>query len=125
MDTDKQRLNSVTEAIIGCAYAVSNALGMGFLEKVYENALVIALRKAGLKVLQQVVYKVRYEGEVVGEYTADLVVEDAVLLELKAIREFDNVHMAVCLNYLRASGLTLCLLINFGKARVDVKRIVL
>ena len=85
----------------------------------------IALRKAGLKVLQQVVYKVRYEGQIVGEYIADLVVEDAVLVELKAIKEFDSVHTAMCLNYLRASGLTLCLLVNFGKARVDVKRIVL
>lgn len=125
MDTDKQRLNSVTEAIIGGAFAVSNALGLGFLEKVYEVALVVALRKAGLTVLQQVIYEVRHEGQIVGEYIADFVVKDAVLVELKAIKEFDSVHMAMCLNYLRASGLTLCLLINFGKAKVDVKRIVL
>lgn len=125
MDTDKQRLNSVTEAIIGGAFAVSNALGLGFLEKAYEVALVVALRKAGLTVLQQVIYEFRHEGQIVGEYIADFVVKDVVLVELKAIKEFDSVHMAMCLNYLRASGLTLCLLINFGKAKVDVKRIVL
>ena len=125
MDTDEHRLKALTETIIGCAFAVANALGVGFLEKVYENALVIELRKAGLKVLQQVEYEVRYEGQEVGKYIADLVIADTVLLELKAVKEFDNVHTAMCINYLKVSGLPLCLLINFGKSRVDVKRIAL
>lgn len=125
MENQLDKLNPLTEKIIGCAFAVANALGVGFLEKVYENALVIALRKAGLKVLQQVIYSVEFEGQVVGEYIADLVVEDQVVVELKAIKEFDNVHTAICINYLKVSKLPLCLLINFGKSRIDVKRIAL
>ncbi len=125
MENQLDKLNPLTEKVIGCAFAVANALGVGFLEKVYENALVIALRKAGLKVLQQVIYNVEYEGQVVGEYIADLVVEDQVIVELKAIKEFDNVHTAICINYLKVSKLPLCLLINFGKSRIEVKRIAL
>jgi GxxExxY protein len=125
MQTDKEHLNSLTEVIIGCAYAVANALGVGYLEKVYENALVVALRNAGLKVLQQVEYNVIYEGHNVGKYIADLVVNESVLVELKAVRDFEAVHTAICINYLKVSGLPLCLLINFGKARVEVKRIAL
>ncbi len=125
MENQLDKLNPLTEKIIGCAFAVANALGVGFLEKVYENALVIALRKAGLKVLQQVIYSVEFEGQVVGEYIADLVVEDQVVVELKAIKEFDNVHTAICINYLKVSKLPLCLLINFGKSRIDVNRIAL
>ncbi len=117
-------LNSLTEQIIGCAYVVSNGLGCGFLEKVYENALDHELRKAGLEVQRQFPIQVRYDGEVVGEYTADLLVEGDVLVELKAVKDFDDVHMAQCLNYLKATGLKLCLLLNFGKPRVDVKRVV-
>ncbi len=90
-----------------------------------QNALVLELRKAGLKVLQQVEYRVMYEGQEVGKYVADLVVNDTVLLELKSVKEFDAVHTAVCINYLKASGLKLCRLINFGKPRVDVRRIAL
>lgn len=125
MENQLDKLNPLTEKIFGCAFAVANALGVGFLEKVYENALVIALRKAGLKVLQQVIYSVEFEGQVVGEYIADLVVEDQVVVELKAIKEFDNVHTAICINYLKVSKLPLCLLINFGKSRIDVNRIAL
>ena len=117
-------LNELSEQIIGCAYAVSGGLGCGFLEKVYENALAHELRKAGLKVRQQCPIRIHYDGKLVGEYAADLVVEGSILVELKAVREFDEVHMAQCLNYLKATGLSLCLLVNFGKPRVDVKRIV-
>ena len=85
-----QDLNPITEKIIGCAYTVSNALGVGFLEKVYENALAHELRKVGMKVEQQRPIQVSYDGVVVGEYFADLVVEDSVLVELKAIKELDE-----------------------------------
>ncbi|MCC7508031.1 MAG: GxxExxY protein [Planctomycetes bacterium] len=125
MPEPESQLSALTERIIGCAYTVANTLGAGFLEKVYENSLAIELRKAGLKVLQQVEYRVMYEGQEVGKYVADLVVNDAVLLELKSVKEFDAVHTAMCINYLKVSGLSLCLLINFGKSRVEVKRIVL
>jgi len=103
---------------------VGHALGCGFLEKVYENALAIELQRRGVKVEQQHGVAVYYGGEVVGDFVADLLVEDHVVVELKAAKAVDDVHMAQCLNYLKATGLTVCLLINFGKPRVEVKRIV-
>jgi GxxExxY protein len=118
-------LNPVTEKIIGCAFTVSNALGAGFLEKVYENALALEIQKAGLKVLQQHPIQVWYDGVVVGEYFADLLVQDSVVVEIKAVKAFDETHWAQCLNYLKATGLRLCLLLNFGKPRLEIKRIVL
>jgi GxxExxY protein len=118
-------LNPITEKIIGCAYTVGSTLGVGFLEKVYENALAHELRKAGLKVGQQQPIRVRYDDIIVGEYVADLLVEDCVLVELKAVQNLDSVHMAQCINYLKATGLRLCLLINFGTRRVGIKRIAL
>jgi len=126
MLTDDQRgeLNRLTERILACAFRVSNTLGCGFLEKVYENALAIDLKKDGLKVEQQKQVEVCYANEVVGVYVADLLVEDAVLIELKAVRAFDDVHRAQCLNYLKASGLHVCLLMNFGTPRLDIQRIV-
>jgi GxxExxY protein len=125
MDADRRRsLDSITERIIGCAYTVGNTLGNGFLEKVYENALAHELRKAGLSVEQQRTLQVRYDGVVVGDYVADLLVDAAVLLELKSVRSLDEVHVAQCLNYLKASGLRVCLLINFGTPRVEIKRVV-
>ena len=124
MNADERRLNEISEDVIGCAYNVANALGAGFLEKVYENALVIELRTKGLHGEQQKSIQVRYGGEIVGEYVADLVVEESVLVELKAVKALDDVHMAQCLNYLKASGLKLCLLFNFGKPRIEIKRIV-
>ena len=127
MNTDerKSEIDRVTEKIIGCAFTVGNALGCGFLEKIYENAMVIELRKAGLCVAQQQVMEVQYDGVVVGTYIADLVVEGSVLVEIKAVKFFDEVHTAQCLNYLKATGLPLCLLINFGRPRVDIKRVIL
>jgi hypothetical protein len=107
MHVDDIALNRVSERIIGCAFTVLNTLGTGFLEKVYENALAHELRKAGLAVLH------------------DLLVEGAVLVGLKAVRALDDIHRAQCLNYLKATGLHLCLLVNFGKTRLEVKRIVL
>ena len=126
MNTDEHRfgLNRITEKIISCAYHVSNTLGCGFLEKVYENALVIELRRAGLAMRQQYPIDVFYDGLIVGEYAVDLLVEDRVMVELKATKAFDEVHTAQCMNYLRATGLNLCLLVNFGTPRVQVKRII-
>lgn len=119
-DGHKSEIHGVTDKIIGCAFTVGNRLGCGFLEKIYENALVIELRKAGLRVTQQQLMEVRYDEVVVGTYVADLVVEGAVLLEIKAVKILDEIHTAQCLNYLKATGLQLCLLINFGRPRVDV-----
>lgn len=114
----------ITEKIIGCAYTVANTLGAGFLEKVYENALAHEIRKTGLNVKQQSPITVYYDGVVVGEYVADLVVENEVIVELKSVKSLDNVHMAQCLNYLKATGRNVCLLINFGSPRIELKRIV-
>ena len=98
--------------------------GCGFLEKVYENALAHELRKAGLKVNQQHGITVYYDSVAVGEYAADLLVKGVLLLELKAIKEFDDIHLAQCLNYLKATNLRLCLLMNFGKPKLEFRRIV-
>ena len=117
-------VNEITERIIGCLYQVSNSLGCGFLEKVYENASGIAIVKAGLRVQQQFPIQVRYEGVVVGDYFADLLVEELVLVELKTVKAFDEIHTAQCLNYLRATGLPVCLLVNFYRPKVEIKRIV-
>jgi GxxExxY protein len=121
MDTDY--INRISEQVIRCAFSVSNTLGAGFLEKVYENALAHELRKAGLDVTQQHEARVLYDGIIVGRYTIDLVVEKLVLVELKAVRALEDIHHAQCLNYLKASGRWLCLLLNFGKPRLQIKRI--
>ena len=122
MDTDEHRLNQITERIIGCAYRIANELGCGFLEKVYENAMAHEMRKAGLNVTQQHHVIIRYDGVVVGDYVADLLVEGLVLVELKAVKDLDEIHQAQCINYLKATGFPICLLFNFGKNRVQVKR---
>ncbi len=117
--------NQLTERIISCAYKIGNTLGCGFLEKVYENALAYELRRLGLNVKQQEEIKVFYDGVEVGYYEADLLVENLILVELKAVREINDIYMAQCLNYLKATKLKICLLINFGNPRVEIKRIVL
>ena len=118
MNTDE-----ITERI-GAAFAVSNSLGTGFLEKVYENALAYELRQMGLKVEQQKPIAVHYRGVVVGDYVADLLVEGCVLVDLKAVKGLDDSHLAQCLNYLKATGLRHALLLNFGTSKVQVKRVV-
>lgn len=117
-------INEITEQIIGCSYTVGKILGCGFVEKVYENALILEMRKNGMQISKQHPIKVFYDNQVVGEFIADLLVERKVLVELKAVKEFDNIHFAQCMNYLKASNLQICLLINFGKPKVDIKRIV-
>ena len=124
MNADKHRLDWITEKIIGCAYKVSNTLGCGFLEKVYEDALLIELKKTGLEELQQAPMEVVYDGQIVGEYFADILVERSVIVELKAVKDLDEIHFAQCINYLKGSNLKVCLLINFGKPKIEIKRIV-
>ena len=124
-ESNREEINQLTEKIIGCVYRVSNTLGSGFLEKVYENALAIELRSNGLKVEQQHPIKVFYDGQAVGDFAADFLVESCVIVELKAVRSLDDVHSAQCLNYLKATGLKICLLVNFGRPRVEIKRLVL
>lgn len=124
MNTDRASLGDLSEQVIGCAFAVSNTLRSGFLGKVYENALAYELRKAGLAVAQQRAATVLHDGVAVGSYSADLLVENVVLVELKATKVIDAMHSAQCLNYLKATGLWLCLLLNFGNPRLGIKRLV-
>jgi GxxExxY protein len=115
----------ITEKIIGCAMKVSNTLGVGYLEKVYENALVVELARAGLGVEQQKPLNVTYEGVIVGDFAADIIVNGSVLLELKAAKIIDQTHQAQLLNYLRVTGIKLGLILNFGTSRLGIKRMVL
>jgi len=124
MDDERRRLDRITRTIIGSAYTVANSLGNGFLEKVYENALAHGLGKEGPTVEQQKAVRVLYDSVAVGEYVADLLVESTVIVELKAARSLDEVHLAQCMNYLKATGLKVCLLINFEAPKVQVKRVV-
>jgi GxxExxY protein len=117
-------LNPLSTRIIGCGLRVAGTLGNGFLEKVYENALAHELRKAGLNVEQQRGITVMYDGVMVGEYFVDLLVEASLLVELKTVAELSSSHRARCLNYLRATGMHLCLLMNFGRPRLEVRRVV-
>lgn len=124
MNADERRLNELSEAIIGAAFEVSNVLGAGFLEKVYGNALNIELNSRGLTTQPQAPLKIHYKDELVGDYFADILVENAIIIELKTVKEFDSIHVAQCLNYLKITNLKLCLLINFSKPKVEIKRVV-
>ena len=108
------RHSDITEKIIKAAYAVHNTLGFGFLEKVYQNALAIEIRKAGMNVQQEHPIVVYYENIIVGEYFADLVVDEKIILELKAVKELSPAHETQLVNYLKATGMEVGLLINFG-----------
>jgi GxxExxY protein len=115
------KYSEMTEKIIGAAYKVHNTLGSGFLEKVYQNSLVIEIRALGFDVEVEKPVKVYYHGEVVGNYVADIIVDGKVLLEIKAIKELSGIHEAQILNYLKATGIEVGLLINFGRS-VNIKR---
>ncbi len=125
MNRHQKNINDLTEKIIGCAFEVSNVLGCGFLEKVYERALMRELIMAGLNVQAQYPISVYYKKTVVGNFFADILVEQSVLIELKALNSLENKHYAQCLNYLKASSLNLCLLLNFGQPKIQIKRIIL
>ena len=115
------KVDDLTQKIIGCAYKVHNALGPGFLEKVYENALRIELEKLGLDVKQQEPINVGYEGQIVGEYYADLWVDGRVVIELKAVQTLTQRHEVQLVNCLTATGIEDGLLLNFGSS-VQVRR---
>ena len=123
-DETRQELDRLTGQVIGAPQRVSSVLGEGFLEKIYENALVLELKKRRVRVDQQCSVHVRYEGEIIGDYVSDLLVEGRVLVELKAVTFLDRMHRSQCVNYLRATGLPVCLLLNFGCRRLEVRRIV-
>jgi GxxExxY protein len=122
MDTDN--LNALIERVIGAAFEVSNVLGPGFLEKVYERALLKELASRGIEARAQVGLPVSYKGQLVGEYIADIVVEGELVIELKCADSFSNENIAQCINYLKASGKKIALLMNFQKAKVQLKRII-
>lgn len=116
-------LDATTERILGCAFKVSTGLGLGFLERLYENALVIELERAGLRVARQHPLAVWYDGIQIGHFVVDLLVEEQVLLELKAVKALEDFHLAQALNYLRASCLPACLLLNFGGPKLEIRRL--
>ncbi len=117
-------INDVTYAINGAVFEVSRILGPGFLEKVYQNALLIELKKRGLKVQNEVPINVFYKEEVVGQYIADIRVEERVIVELKTVEKLDKVHEAQLLNYLKATGIRVGLLVNFKHTKAEFKRMV-
>jgi len=112
----------LTEKIIGCAYRVYNKMGFGFLESVYEKCMLIELHKANLLAESQKLITVYYDSQIVGEFVADIIVNDTVILELKSVRRIIEAHEVQLVNYLVATGKPVGLLINFGETRVDVKR---
>ncbi len=114
----------LSEQVLKCAQNVSRELGAGFLEKVYENALCIELEREEIPFQRQQAYVIGYKGAEIGHYIADIVVADKLLIELKALSGFTRDHDAQVMNYLKASGLTVGLLLNFGVARLGIRRLV-
>jgi len=118
-------INELTYLINGAIYEVNRELGVGFLEKVYENALLIELNEKGLKSENQAPIKVKYKGKDVGEYFADIMVEDQVIIELKSVESLQKIHEAQLLNYLKATGYKIGLLVNFTHPKAEIRRFVL
>jgi len=112
----------VTETIIGCAYRVYNKMGFGFLESVYEKCLLIELHKLGLDTESQKPITVYYEDEIVGEFVADIIVNDAIIIELKSVKRIIKAHEVQLVNYLVATGKPVGLILNFGERKVEIKR---
>ena len=126
MDTNKDILfRDLSYRIVGLAMEAHNQLGYGFLEKVYENALMVLLREEGIKAEQQKQVPVYFHKELVGDYYADVLVEDKIILELKSVEKIVDAHKAQTLNYLKATALRLAILINFGKDKLEYERLVL
>ena len=117
-------IHSLTERVLGAVFEVANTLGAGFLEKVYQRALLRELSLLGIRATAEASFTVTYKGHAVGEYFADLLAEDVLVVELKCVERLSSEHTAQCLNYLRASGRTVCLLVNFQRPIVEWKRIV-
>lgn len=112
----------LTQTIIGCAYRVYNTLGFGFLESVYEKSLLIELQKQGLQAESQRPVSVYYDGLSVGDFVADVLVHEKIILELKSVKQLNKAHEVQLVNYLTATGIELGLLLNFGPVKVEVKR---
>lgn len=120
---DRELLHGdVTQAVIGCAFDVINELGAGFVESVYEKAMLISLRHGGIEVKTQYPVKVFFRDECVGEFVADLFVAGRVIVELKAVKAITSEHQAQVINYLKATGVEVGLLINFGNPKLEYKR---
>ncbi len=132
MDTDEAQIepgkdyphSDLTEQIIGAAFEVHNELGWGFLEKVYENALLAELRDRKMEVIAQPEIPVRYKGKTIGVYNGDLLVARSVLVEIKALSALNSVHEQQILHYLKATGIKVGLLLNFGTQRLQIKRLI-
>jgi GxxExxY protein len=122
---EKILFKDLSYKIVGLAMQLHTDLGHGFLEKVYENALMILLEENGLRAVQQYPIAVEYHGRIVGDYIADIVVEDTVIVELKALDKISEIHKAQTLNYLKATNFRLALLINFGRWKLEYNRLVL
>jgi GxxExxY protein len=120
-ESENPKYNSLTEKIIGVFYEVYNKLGYGFLEKVYEHAMVLECEKQGIPVVAQAPIRVAYDGKVIGEYFADLLVDGKVIVEIKALNGLAPEHEAQLLNYLKATSIEVGLLLNFGP-KPQVKR---
>ena len=118
-------INDITYAVNGSVFEVNKVLGPGFLEKVYENALLIELKRRGLTAESQVPIKVLYKENVVGEFIADILVEGKIILELKTVKTIDKIHEAQLLNYLKATGIRVGILVNFKYPKAEIKRMVL
>jgi GxxExxY protein len=118
-------INDITYAINGSVFEVNKVLGPGFLEKVYENALLIELKRRGLTADNQVPIKVIYKENVVGEYIVDILVEGKIIIELKTVKAIDKIHEAQLLNYLKATGIQVGILVNFKHPKAEIKRMVL
>lgn len=122
---DKIVHKDLSYKIIGLAMQVHKELGHGFLEKVYENAMMVLIRREGVKALQQAPIKVMFQGEVVGDYFADILVEEKIILELKSVDRIIDAHKAQALNYLKATGMQLAIILNFGKEKLEYERLAL
>ena len=114
----------LTGKIIGAAIEVHRQLGPGFIESIYENALVIELRRKGLKVSQQIGIAVKYTGIEVGQHRLDLLVENSIVVELKAVKDIEDIHFAVVKSYLKALGKNHGLILNFAKIKLEAKRVI-
>jgi GxxExxY protein len=114
----------LTEKVIGVCFEVSNELGAGFLESVYQKAMIIALSQKGLSVKEEVPLKVEFRGQVIGDFYADILVEDRIILELKAVKALNAEHEAQLINYMKATGKKVGLLVNFGNPKLEWKRFV-
>ncbi len=122
---DKYPHSELTDKIIKCAIDVHKTLGPGFLESIYENALIYELRQQGLKVEEQKLVSIPYKEVIVGEHRLNLLVEDSVIVENKTVKQFDEIHQAQILSYLKATDKRIGLLINFAKTKIEIKRMIL